>query len=102
MLGAGGGIQHAQHAPDPADIRHAQSARVSDLEIALEHPAAEGAYHLDKGGLRPSGRQVTLDAHYLVSREKTGPQLRGGDTEKASERLWRVIRRSGSGRPVSV
>src|SRR5712691_1270312 len=62
MLGSVGGVQHAQHAPYPADVRHAQSGGISDLEITTERPVAEGAYHSGRDGLRPSGRQVMLDA----------------------------------------
>lgn len=48
VLWAGGGIQCTKHASNPADIRHAQSAGIPDLEIAAERPIAEAAYHLGK------------------------------------------------------
>jgi hypothetical protein len=66
LLGPGRGIERTQHAPGPRDIRHAQPSRVALLEIPLEHPVAETAYHRRKRDAANGKRQALLYGGPLV------------------------------------
>lgn len=64
VFGAGRIIQRAQHAPDPLDVLHAQSAALSTLEKDAERLAAKAADH---AGIIWDGKSgassITLRSH---------------------------------------
>ena len=60
LLGPGRGVERAQYAPDPRDVRHAQPARIAGLEILPERPVAETAYHQRKRDAATGKRQAPL------------------------------------------
>ena len=67
LLGPDRGVERAQHAPDPCDIRHAQPARVAGLEVLPERPVAETAYHRRKRDAMKGKRQVLLDVAIIFA-----------------------------------